>query len=395
MILTTDGLHTFVRSHEIVAALSGDFGSPNDVCRSLIEMALEAGSQDNLSCQLIQIDQLPESDSSEIFDELQRLPFPPELDPGMNIDGWEVEKLLQASPRSQLYVVRNLESSRRAVMKTPSANYADDPAYIERFILEEWIGRRIESPRVIRVIERDRPPRFLYYLMEHVLGQPIDAWAEKRELEVPRIVALAEQIVEGLRAMHRKETLHQDLRPANILVGDEDTVTIIDLGSVRIGGIQELDVPFERGRRLGALRYAAPEYVLDLAPSPQSDQFSLAVVVYALMTRGQHPYGGERYEKAATPMDFVRLEYESALRYNPMVPHWIDGALRKALSHRPENRYEAMSEFIADLKKPNPAFVRSTRDLPLIERNPLCFWKWLAAMLAVAWLVTLWLLLNV
>ena len=60
-----------------------------------------------------------------------------------------------------------------------------------------------------------------------------------------------------------------------------------------------------------------------------------------------------------------------------MVPTWIDGALRRALSVNPDDRYPAISEFITDLKTPNPAFVRTARELPLIERNPLRFWQWL------------------
>jgi serine/threonine protein phosphatase PrpC len=392
-LLTTDGLHSFVRSRDLAAMLSSGLKSPDNTCERLIRTALDHGSPDNVSCQLILIEKLPVGDPGSVLDELNRLPFPPDLDPGMKIDGWEVEKLLDASPRSQLYVVRHVESGKRAVMKTPSVNYSDDPAYIERFILEEWIGRRIESARVVRVLEKSAPPKFLYYLMEHIRGQPLDVWARERQLDVQRVVSLAAQIVDGLRAMHRKEALHQDLRPANILVGRDDAVTIIDLGSVRIAGIQELEVPFERGRRLGALRYAAPEYVLDLAPSPRSDQFSLAVILYELFTKGQHPYG-ERFETADSLKDFSRLKYTPAFRHNPLVPIWIDGALRKALDLRPENRYDALSEFIADLKKPNPAFVRSARELPLIERNPLRFWQWLAAALAVIWLITLWFWLS-
>jgi hypothetical protein len=71
-----------------------------------------------------------------------------------------------------------------------------------------------------------------------------------------------------------------------------------------------------------------------------------------------------------------------------MVPHWMDGALKKALALRPESRYQTLSEFLHDLKHPNPEFIEA-RNLPLIERDPLLFWKWLSALLAAALIISL------
>src|SRR5262249_35694882 len=146
-------------------------GSPLEkICRELIERSLLAGSDDNLTCQLIRVDAVAPADRDELVRELTRLPFPPPLVPGMRIDGYRVEREIHASARSQIYLVTDAASGERLAMKTPSVNYVDDPAYIERFVMESWIGRRIDHPNVVRVVESSRAPSALYYLMEYVDG---------------------------------------------------------------------------------------------------------------------------------------------------------------------------------------------------------------------------------
>ena len=88
----------------------------------------------------------------------------------MSLDGYRVEREIHASPRSQIYLVTDSASGERLAMKTPSVNFEDDPAYIERFVMESWIGRRIDHPNVVRVLDGRRAPSALYYLMEYVEG---------------------------------------------------------------------------------------------------------------------------------------------------------------------------------------------------------------------------------
>lgn len=388
LFLSTDGLHEHVSPKNIASGLSGVSDDPNAVCENLLKQALANGSEDNLSCQLLWLDRLPAPTGDDVLHELHRLPFPPDLDPGMKLEGWEVQQLLDASPRSQLYIVENVDTGQRAVMKTPSVNFQDDPAYIERFVLEEWVGRRIDTPHVVKIVAKTRPPQFLFHLLEFVDGQPLDEWAKAaRTPEVTAVVSIIEQAVEGVRVLHRHEILHQDLKPANLMIGPDGFVKVIDFGSVSVAGIRELDAPFDRGRNLGTTRYAAPEYRLGSTASPRSDQFSLAVIAYELLT-GKHPFG-EAFEAANSPGDFAKLRYTPAFRHNPLVPVWIDGALRKATRLQPEGRYEVLSEFVADLRRPNPAFIRSARELPMIERNPVRFWQALCLILAIGWLITL------
>ncbi|MDT8312017.1 MAG: bifunctional protein-serine/threonine kinase/phosphatase, partial [Methylophaga sp.] len=134
--------------------------------------------------------------------------------------------------------------------------------------------------------------------------------------------------------------------------------------------------------------FTAPEYLLGEPGSPQSDQFSLGLLVYQLLS-GRLPYG-EAYAKARQPQQLNRLIYRPLNELQPTIPHWVDKAIRRAVQFNPARRYEVLSEFEADIKKPNPAYLREEQ-APLLERHPLAFWRGISVLLFVSNLVLLYL----
>jgi len=390
--LSTDGVHDFIPDKMIKSILQSSESDFETTCLKLIEVAKERGSDDNLSCQIVRIDQLPDASSDDVYTKLSDLPFPPFLEKGMILDGYRVLGEIHSSNRSQLYVVEDTESGQKWAMKTPSVNYEDDPAYIERFIMEEWIGRRIDCSNVVKVPVEGRKRQFLYYLCEYVEGDTLEDWIEhesKRDIE--QVLNIVEQVTKGVRSLHRKETLHQDLKPDNIVLTKDGEVKLIDFGSCLVAGVNEIAVPFEREAILGTATYAAPEYKIQQAGSVSSDLFSIAMITYELLT-GHLPFG-DSFESCYTAQDFSRLKYKPAHHYNPMVPVWMDGALKKALSFSPELRHNTLSEFIYDLRHPNKHFMKLSNQ-PLLERNPLLFWQLTCGVLLVSQVATLWLLLR-
>lgn len=377
-LLTTDGVHEKIEPRLLQQLVMDGRADLDTLAAALIQTALDNGSTDNVSCQLVQVNALGQETNEDVLQTLNKLPFPPELLVGQKLDGWRVLQPIHASARSQLYLVQHEDNGQRAVMKTPSHNYIDDVGYIERFILEEWVARRIDSPYVVKVVEPPRPRRFLYYLLEHIEGPTLANVTSRREpLDIARVVDLADKLVQGLRAFHRRETLHQDLKPDNVVLRGDDPV-ILDFGSVYVAGVDEIATTFGRERALGTLEYSAPEYRLQRPRSAASDQFALAVMLYELLT-GHHPFGSG-YQQAQQPKDFLALKYIPAYRRNPLVPLWMDGALRKAMQINAELRYDSLSEFLHDLKRPNPAFLQADQR-PLLERDPLRFWQILSGVL--------------
>lgn len=381
-LLSTDGLHDFVSDEQLSHFLQAGGDDYELLSQQLLALAAANQSDDNISCQVLRIDSLPAQNINDACQKLGALPFPPHLTSGMEIDGYRVEKELHASSRSQVYLVRDLESNQLQCMKTPSINFCDDPAYIERFILEAWIGSRIHNAHVVKVIAPNKPKSCLYYLMEYIDGETLNHWIKKNPLpSVQTVIYMVEQICKGLRAFHRRETLHQDLRPANIMVDRHGEIKIIDFGSCLVKGIAEISSPIARENILGTAEYSAPETILAGKSDEKSDVFSLAVIVFEMLT-GSAPFDG-KLANCRTERAYLNTRYTSTYELNPLVPFWVDGAIRKGLRYDLERRHADVSEFLHELQHPNPKYKQHYRAL-LLEKNPLRLWQGLSAILFVA-----------
>jgi serine/threonine protein phosphatase PrpC len=389
-LFTTDGVHDVLRHKQLRALMGEESDDLDGLAEKICRQALQQNSPDNVSCQILQVEQLPTQDASEVFAQLTALPFPPELYEGVILDGYRITRELHASSTSQLYLAVDTETGDKVVLKTPSVNFEDDPAYLERFQLEEWIGRRVVSPHVVQTVEQKRPRRFLYYVLEYVDGKTLEQMLDDNgTLDLKTVRELVPQIVAGLRAFHRLDMLHQDLKPGNIMVTHDGVLKIIDFGSTKIAGIADISTPVERRELLGTKHYTAPEYLLGKHGTAKSDQFALGCIVYQMLT-GKLPYG----DKLASVRDqrgINRLSYRPISEYISDIPHWVDKAIRKAVQLTPESRYEAMSEFESDLVKPNPDYLREEQ-LPLLQRNPVGFWRSLCMLLVITNLILIYLL---
>ncbi len=295
-------------------------------------------------------------------------------------DGYTIVRQLHASSRSHIYLAVDSETQAQVVIKTPSIDLRGDPAYLERFLMEDWIARRINNPHVLKPCAQTRKRNFLYVATEFIDGQTLKQWMiDHPQPDLETVRGIVEQIAKGLRGFHRLEMLHQDLRPDNIMIDGTGTVKIIDFGSTRVAGVMEMGIPIGHQHMLGTAQYAAPEYFLGEPGSVRSEQFSLAVIAYQMLT-GKLPYGAE-VAKCKSRAAQNKLSYDATLYRNRDIPGWIDDTIRKAAHPDPHKRYEDLSEFIFDLRHPNPAFLTKTGPA-LLESNPAAFWKGVSFILA-------------
>ena len=384
-ILSTDGVHEHISNKEIIALYHDDKTHPDRAARNIVTRALEHGSQDNVTCQIFHIDELPNQNEEEFYQHLTELPFPPPLENGQIIDGYKILREIHATNRTQVYLALDTESDEKIVIKTPSVNFEDDPEYIDGFLHEEWAGKRINNPHVLKVLEPKRRRRFLYYITEYIEGQTLEQWMhDNPQADITEVRPLIEQIVAGVRAFHRQEMIHQDLKPGNIMIDSHGTVKIVDFGSTKIAGIQEINTPIERGTLLGTYDYAAPEYFEGYAGSNRSDIYSIGAIAYEMLT-GKLPYGKPLSERA-----IKRVRYIPAKQINSAIPAWVDAALEKAVQLNPASRYERMSELVSDLSKPNSTLLK--KEQPLLERNPIAFWRGFAIGLLILNFILIYLL---
>ncbi len=385
--LATDGVYEYADAHFIIATINSHLDDLDQAAKMIVEEAYRQDSGDNLTLQIVRVNALPSPEANEMVQQLSTLPFPPILDARMLFDGYNIIREVHASSRSHVYLATDGETNTPVILKTPSIDLRDDPAYVERFLMEEWIARRINSPYVLKPCLQSRKRHYLYVVTEFIEGQTLAQWMidhPKPDLETVR--GIVEQIAKGLRAFHRLEMVHQDVRPNNVMIDSTGTVKIIDFGSTKVAGVMDITTTTEQNNLLGTAQYTAPEYFLGASGSSRSDMFSLGVITYHMLT-GTLPYGTQ-VAKSRTAAEQRKLTYSPVRDTRREIPAWIDEAISKAVHPDPRQRYEDLSEFIFDLHHPNKAFLSKTR-APLLERNPVVFWKSVSCILMLILIVVL------
>ncbi len=378
-VVCTDGVYEHLASNQLCALIDQHANDLDVAARHIVDAAMAAGSQDNLTVQLVKIEHLPDKQASEVLQQLNTLPFPPALQARMQFDGYEIIRSLHSSHRSNIVLAKELGSERKVALKLPSTEGREDDEYLERFLMEEWVAKRIDNAHVIKPLHSPRPRQYLYTAFEYIEGQTLAQWMiDNPSPDLDQVRAIVTQIARGLQAFHRQEMLHQDLRPHNVMIDTVGTVKIIDLGSTFVAGLEEIQPSNAPQWALGTAQFLAPEYFLGEYGSTQSDLYSLACITYHLLS-GRSPYGAA-VAKARSRAEQRRLVYQSVLDQKRRLPAWLDLTLKKALHPEPIKRYTELSEFVYDLGQPNPKFVNQTRP-PLLERNPVRVWQGISATL--------------
>jgi serine/threonine protein phosphatase PrpC len=388
LVMATDGVYEHVDARSVIQAIGESAHDLDGAARRIVETAFAEGSGDNLTIQIVRVDELPDGEAAEAIAQTADLALPPLLEARQLFDGYRIVREIHASSRSHLYLAVDTEADGEelVILKIPSIDLRGDEVYLKRFMMEEWVARRLDNAHVLKPKPRSRKRGFLYVVTEYVEGQTLTQWMidnPRPDLETVR--GIVGQIASGLQAFHRKEMLHQDLRPENIMIDKVGTVKIIDFGSTRVTGIAEAD-PAGADDILGTVQYTAPEYFLGEGGTPRSDIYSLGVIAYQMVT-GQLPYG-VRMAQARTRFQQGKIAYASALDETREIPAWFDGALRKAVHPDPRRRYDELFEFVHDLRHPNGDLLDSNPS-PLLQRNPLLFWKGLSLALAAIVLLML------
>ncbi|HHX83164.1 MAG TPA: protein kinase [Pseudomonadaceae bacterium] len=399
LLLTTDGVHGTLSAKELQALLAqtlseedllepaaapinaeGADGTLEACAAAIVAAALQAGSSDNLSCLLLKVTQLPAEDMDEVHRKLTKRAVPPVLEPGQRIDDYTIVRVLHSGTRSHVYLASHPRYSKLFVLKAPSPNCAEDPQYLEAFLREQWVGRRLDHPGLMKIHESALDSRFLYHVCEYIEGASLRQWLydnPRPDLNIVR--GLVKQIAVALRALQRMGMQHRDLKPENIMLTPSGTIKLIDFGTVLVSGLRDNSSLLEEAAAVGTLSYMAPEYLQGESGEYRSDIFSLGVVTYECLA-GRLPFSVRIHGGRKAP-PYSAWHYRSVLEQRADLPQWVDLCLARACAPRPSQRYPALSEFLHDLDYPNAALLRAHQQRPLIEKDPVRFWRWVSGLL--------------
>ncbi|OCC25680.1 serine/threonine protein kinase [Croceicoccus estronivorus] len=385
-MLSTDGVHEYLSARMIVDIIEA--AATLDVAARIIAATAQAGgSGDNLTVQLVRIESLPDGGIEDLVGAETSLPPASVLAEGQGFEGYTILRQIHSGSRSHVYLACDDASGAEVALKILSTELAEDPAALSSLLLEEWILRRLDHPNLLRAATHYRARRFAFSVSQYVAGQSLHAWMLDHPMpDLATVREVVKQLASGLQALHRREMVHRDIRPHNVLLDRDGRAIIIDFGSVQVAGLDELAQRPLEAAFAGTIQYSAPELYLGYPATRQSDLYSLGVVAYQMLT-GHLPYG-PRVAAAGTRAAQRKLTYTPVMHYNPDVPDWMDAAIRKAVNLDPARRYGELSEFVVDLTKPNASLAPAGL-MPLFQRGSVRAWKIVSGILAAALLASL------
>jgi serine/threonine protein kinase/serine/threonine protein phosphatase PrpC len=391
LMLSCDGVHHFVKTKQVQQLLTAH-NSLEQASLAITQLAKAQGSPDNLTCLLIKIEQLPTQAFSQLAFNRKQQVIPPALRIGSTLDHYEILDTLQETSRSHVYLAKsNLAKEAGAeplvVIKTPSVNFSENEHYLTGFIKEGWIGHKISHPAIMKIHDCVPNGRFLYHACEYIEGQNLAAWSKDNPLaDLIKVRDITSQLIKALRVLQRHEIVHCDIKPDNFIIDSHGRIKLIDFGSSQIGSVEGVFNEYS-DLRLGTLNYSAPELFYGQDNSHKSELFSLAVLIYQLLTN-RLPYK-ELNQVNEAPKQYNLWRYKAVTTYRKDLPAYIDIVLAKALSADPNHRYDHYSEFISALNRSDVS-IESQPSLPLIDREPVKFWQGVSAVLLVLLLAVLY-----
>lgn len=363
--------------------MAGLYHTPDMLAQSLVDEALRRGGRDNATALAIRIGAVPEEGLDDEITEARHLPLPPRLKPGAALDDFVIESVLHDSRETLLYLAQRPRSRQRYVLKTLKPVMEGDGGAKARLLVEEWLGKRLNSPYLPEVLPL--PERnYLYYAQAWYEGRTLaEALESGRHFSMSEVATLGIRLAKALSALHRLDILHRDIKPENLHLADDGKLRLLDLG---VAACPALDVPAPEGVP-GTPSYMAPELLAGGEASASTDLYAAGVTLYHLLTR-KYPYG------EVEPFQHPRFgDPVPPSRYRPDLPGWLDHLLLKAVAREASARFETAEELLLALERGDAAGVRAPRRSPLAERNPLALWQSVAAISLLLNLLLVYLIL--
>lgn len=382
-VLLTDGVHGKVGQKRLAAMVEGS--SAQDASAALVDAALKAGSDDNVSALVVRVKGLLEATLQDQDRAAQTLTVPQLMTVGEVLDGLVVTMRVADSGINVLYQVRDPANKKLYALKTLHPDRAHDPDERAMLAHEAWLGARLQDSRAAENLVRvhaDHPSglarNFLYVLYDWHAGETLQQQLDHQQKpNVAQVLSSGAQALKALGRLHRQGVIHRDIKPANLHQGSDGVLRVLDLG-VALSGREPASM---RQLHAGTPSYVNPEqwgYSLKAGvaegegewPDAQSDLFALGVTLYQVLTQ-RLPYGEVmlrqigRYYRDPTPPS----------RHNPEVPIWLDHVLLKAVSRDKRLRFETAEEFLLALERGASRPLSAPGATPLIARDPTALWK--------------------
>ncbi len=290
----------------------------------------------------------------------------PEVGSGVVIDGrYRIVSRLGSGGMADVFSAEDQQLGRQVALKLLHRRFAEDPGFVERFRREAQAAAGLQHPNVVSVYDRGAYDGIYYIAMEYLPGRSLKQLIrDEAPLDPVRAIDITIQILKAARFAHRHGVIHRDLKPHNVIVDDGGHVKVTDFGIARAGASDMT----ETGSIMGTAQYLSPEQAQGHAVSATSDLYSVAVVLYELLT-GRVPFDADSAVTIA--LKHVSEAPSAPTTVNPEIPPELEQVVMWGLNKNPTDRPRDADEFIAALEVARAAILggqtgQRTASMPVI-----------------------------
>ena len=274
---------------------------------------------------------------------------------GTRLGPYEILSPLGAGGMGEVYRARDTRLEREVAVKVLPDEVAQDARALSRYEHEAKAVAALSHPNILALHDVGESNGVRYAVTELLEGENLRALISRGPLPVRRSLEIAERVAQGLAAAHEKGIVHRDVKPENVFVTKDGHVKVLDFGLARSGpvpaGRDETESPTVEkltsgGAVVGTVAYMPPEQARGLPVDHRSDQFSLGIVLYEMLT-GRRPFKGASAIETLTAI--IREEPESLSKERPPIPAPVRWIVERCLAKEPGERYASTEDLAREL----------------------------------------------
>ena len=257
---------------------------------------------------------------------------------------YEILTLIGSGGMSEVYRAHCHKLNREVAIKVLKKEFCSDEEFVRKFKMEAQAAGALNHPNIVNIYDVVDEEALHYIVMELVDGITLKEYIRKKgRLDIREAIDLAVQVAKGIGAAHQRQIVHRDVKPQNMILSkDEKKVKVADFGIARAVTSQTVS-----SQAVGSVHYISPEQAKGEFTDERSDIYSLGITLYEMVT-GKLPFTGDTAVSIA--LAHIESEITPPGAYNPAIPAGLERIILKCTEKEPEDRYQNVSELIADLR---------------------------------------------
>lgn len=265
---------------------------------------------------------------------------------GLTLSGrYELLARVGGGGMALVYKARDLLLGRLVAVKVLRTQFTHDDDFVKRFRREAQAAASLSHPNIVSIYDVGQVEDTHYIVMEFIDGANLNEIIRDRApLQADEAVRVTSQICDALEHAHHNQIIHRDIKPHNILIGNNGRVKVTDFGIARAVTSSTIT---QTGSVIGSVHYFSPEHAKGVPTGEKSDLYSLGIVLYQMMT-GSLPFLGE--SPISVALKHLQDPFERPRKVNPHIPQSVENIILKAMRKNPQERYQSANDMYQDLE---------------------------------------------